>query len=110
MSELPDRLVHLADALHHRFDKTRNPADIDEAVYLKRKAVELTPEQSAQLPQYLISLGNSLLFRNACCGNLSDIDEAVDAKRRAIQLTQGGREILLESSKRLSVGVVPIGI
>ncbi|KAF6747008.1 TPR-like protein [Ephemerocybe angulata] len=69
------------------FEQTGKLSDIDEAISLLRRVVDLTPLGHYNLPGRLGNLGSSLARRYERIGKLSDITEAISLHQRAVILT-----------------------
>ncbi|KIM41369.1 hypothetical protein M413DRAFT_10973 [Hebeloma cylindrosporum] len=72
--------------LLERFKKSRQLADIKQALRVCQKAVDLTSKGDSGLPQRPHLLGHSFDGRFEIQGNLDDIDEAIRLKHRGINL------------------------
>ena len=79
-----DRAFLLADlgvALHFRYERAGEQADLDAAVSALRKAVTDTPIGDRERTGILGNLGNVLRVRFETGGHLTDLDEAIAALR-----------------------------
>ncbi|KAF9001749.1 CHAT domain-containing protein [Cyathus striatus] len=94
--ELPTILGNLSNAHFYRFEHIGKSNDIDEAVTIQRRAIELTPKEHRFYVRRLNNLGVTLQRRfqhNASIqsyfegtGNLKDLEEAIPLQQRAIDL------------------------
>jgi tetratricopeptide (TPR) repeat protein len=92
--ELADWMSKLAVELEIRFETIigRPDSDLDEAVELFRKAVDITAEGDPALVGLLSNLGNALGMRFVRVGLTSDVDEGIVHIRRAVALSRGPAE------------------
>ncbi|SDM38170.1 CHAT domain-containing protein [Nonomuraea jiangxiensis] len=87
-AERANSLSHLGTALRDGFLRgPLPPADLDKAITLLSRAVDLTPEGVPGRPYYLSNLGNGLRTRAEAAGTADDADEAVDRLREALSTT-----------------------
>ena len=73
-----------------RFERVGNLADLEEAISVQRRAIQLTPNGHEDMPGRLNNLGNSYQCRFEHAGELSDIEEAISLQQRAVQLAPNG--------------------
>ncbi|WP_143263973.1 CHAT domain-containing protein [Amycolatopsis kentuckyensis] len=79
--EVLEELGNLAAALVNRFLRDRDSADLDEAIKLTRRGVEL---DEAHGTNSLHILGSALFYRYSHLGRRHDLDEAIAADERAV--------------------------
>ena len=84
--DMPTWLETKGMVLLERFKKSRELADIEEAIRVCQKAVDFTPEGDPGLPQRLHHLGHSYDGRFEVQGDLVDIHKAITLKYRGIEL------------------------
>ncbi|QKV74886.1 CHAT domain-containing protein [Amycolatopsis sp. Hca4] len=70
--------------LRDRYNRSGDPADLEESVNRLRLAVRTG--KSAQLPLYLENLGEALALRSRLTGNAADLEEGLAAYERSIAL------------------------
>ncbi|MFG2358664.1 CHAT domain-containing protein [Streptomyces sp. NPDC048521] len=80
----------LGDILRVRFLRTKEPADIDEAIEAGRTAVRATPESDPLHVSRLTRVALALNERYASAGNPADADEALEARRAAVRAAPQG--------------------
>ena len=76
----PDAAVyacHLADALEHRWELHRNPADLHEAVRVFAGVMSSRPDDGARAVDLACNLAHTLLARYQAMGDPDDLDAAV---------------------------------
>ncbi|KZT04056.1 uncharacterized protein LAESUDRAFT_786379 [Laetiporus sulphureus 93-53] len=83
----PEMLNDLENFFSRRFRHLQNLADVNLAIAVQQKAVQLTPDNHANKPDWLSNLGNSFLSCFKHLGNLADVDQAIAAQQEAVQLT-----------------------
>ncbi|MFJ4653611.1 CHAT domain-containing protein [Nocardia sp. NPDC088792] len=79
-----------AYTLRTRFGQTGEPADLDEAAVMGRKALDASPIGHPARATYLSNLGDTLRVRFELRGTLTDLDEAIRVGREAVDLTAAG--------------------
>ena len=84
--DMPAWLETKGMILLERFKKSRELADIEEAIRVCQKAMDSTPNGDPGLPQRLHYLGHSYDGRFEVLGNLHDIHKAIKLKHRGIKL------------------------
>jgi tetratricopeptide (TPR) repeat protein len=77
----------MATLLRSRYLRTRDPADIDEAIRLLAEALGDGTDAN---PAILTNLGNALLNRYDDCGEQEDLFPAVDLQQQAVSRTPPG--------------------
>lgn len=78
----PDAAVyacHLADALEHRWELHRDPADLDEAVRVFAAAMRSLPGDAASAADLACNLAHTLLARYQAMGAPDDLNDALAA-------------------------------
>ncbi|MFF2431638.1 CHAT domain-containing protein [Streptomyces mirabilis] len=80
----------LGDFLRVRFLRTKEPADIDEAIEAGRTAIRATPESHLRHVSRLTRLALALSERYASAGNPADADEALEVRRAAVRAAPQG--------------------
>ncbi|TEB25848.1 hypothetical protein FA13DRAFT_1896393 [Coprinellus micaceus] len=80
--------------LRGEFKRTGNLANISEAISIRRRIVEVTPEDDANLAAMLNNLAMSFLDRFEHTGDLGDLADATSLQTRAVDLTPAGHEDL----------------
>jgi tetratricopeptide (TPR) repeat protein len=70
-----------------RYWRWGEAGDLDRALGLWMRAVQLTPADSPDLPSILNNLGTGLSARYARSGELEDLRRAIESYERAVQLT-----------------------
>ena len=81
----PDAAVyacHLADALEHRWELHRDPADLDEAVRVFAAAMRSLPGDGASAADLSCNFAHTLLARYQAIGTLGDLAAALAALSR----------------------------
>ncbi len=91
-------LFELAVALRARFERSRDNADLDEAIETGRQALAVLPAGQPDRPAVLSHLAATLRTRFEYSGNRDDLDEAVATAREALAGT--------EQNARLRPGVL----
>ncbi|KZT01257.1 TPR-like protein [Laetiporus sulphureus 93-53] len=86
-SNNPEVLNNLGIFFSRRFRHFNNLADVDLAIAVWQKAMQLTPDDNAKKPHMLNNLGNSFSSRSEYLGNLTDVEQAIAVQQRAVQLT-----------------------
>ncbi|KAF6742199.1 hypothetical protein DFP72DRAFT_1082424 [Ephemerocybe angulata] len=91
---MPIWLNNLSISLQLLFQRTGNLRDLGEAISIKRRVLEITPEGHANMPVWLNSLGISLdsLFKRT--GDLRDLTETISTYRSSAVYTSGSPPIL----------------
>ena len=84
--DIPAWLETKGMILLERIKKSRELADIEEAIRVCQKAIDLTSEGDPGLPQRLHYLGQSYDGRFGVQGNVDDIHQAINLKYRGIKL------------------------
>jgi len=79
----PSRLAALGVALRQRYDLTRDPADLDEAIAYLTEAVATTPADHYRRSRRLTFLGEALLTRYQRTQDQADLDAGVACLREA---------------------------
>ncbi|TFK44021.1 CHAT domain-containing protein, partial [Crucibulum laeve] len=90
----PTILSNYATVLHHRFERTGNLDDLNEAIRVKQNALLLIPEDYDNRPGMLNNLANSLQSRYHRSGDINDLNEAIKNHREALRLTPDGHPSL----------------
>ncbi|TEB36902.1 hypothetical protein FA13DRAFT_1810452 [Coprinellus micaceus] len=80
--------------LRGEFKRTGNLANISEAISIRRRIVEVTPEDDANLAAMLNNLAMSFLDRFEHTGDLGDLADATSLQTRVVDLTPAGHEDL----------------
>ena len=81
----PDAAVyacHLADALEHRWELHRDPADLHEAVHVFAAVMSSQPDDGARAADLACNFAHTLLARYQAMGDRSDLDAAMTALGR----------------------------
>jgi tetratricopeptide (TPR) repeat protein len=81
------RGANLIVALNTRFARTRNPADLDEAIALAREIVASDPVGLPARALHLGMLGQALLNQFHRTGELAVLEEAISVDRQALDAT-----------------------
>ncbi|VDB96094.1 unnamed protein product [Peniophora sp. CBMAI 1063] len=89
--------------LQEEYERFGNPADLDAAISVARRAVGLTPEDHPDQPLLLNSLGNYLRDRFGREGALDDLESAIRLHRLAIKLIPSGHDDIPLLMHNLSV-------
>ncbi|MFE3379338.1 CHAT domain-containing protein [Streptomyces anulatus] len=88
-------LYGLGFVLSHLFDRTRDPAQLDEAVDVLRRAVESSEPNDSEAPTGLAGLSTSLLSRYGHSGDPADLDEALVYAQRAVDAAPANDPVAL---------------
>ncbi|QRV72005.1 CHAT domain protein [Ceratobasidium sp. AG-Ba] len=80
-------LNNLGISLVRRFDRRKEPVDIDHAIGCETESVTLTPEGDPKKAGRLNNLGSWCALRFESTGKLSDLDHAIGHQARAVALT-----------------------
>ncbi|KAF5990087.1 hypothetical protein FBULB1_283 [Fusarium bulbicola] len=83
-AELANCSNSLSYRLQDRFMVTEDNGDLEEAIRLSRKAVELTASDNAR---YLSNLAASLKTRFSVAGDLKDMEDGIILERQAVSVT-----------------------
>ena len=91
-SEKSSRLNNLAVFLRARHEREGQWEDLEEAIVLLTRAIELSPDSEddnalASMPRMLNNLGTSLLVRSKRSGKLSDLERAISILTSAVDST-----------------------
>jgi len=84
-----DRLNRLAMAMHIRFERAGEQADLDQAIQAGRDAIACTASDHPGRPARLSNLGRALQARFERAGEQADLDQAIQAGRDAVASTPG---------------------
>ncbi|RXW17780.1 hypothetical protein EST38_g8082 [Candolleomyces aberdarensis] len=82
----PDLITALADAVHNRANQTKSLSDLDEALFLYRRALELYSSFHPGRSLPLIDLSDVLLDRHRCTRSMADLEEAISLYREVLRL------------------------
>ncbi|KAI8711117.1 CHAT domain-containing protein [Fusarium sp. LHS14.1] len=77
LQDLAWHLCCLAVGLGSRFNMTKNPGDLAEAITLSQCALEMSPKDDGHRPFYLIVLASGLHCRYSHTGRLPDLYESI---------------------------------
>ncbi len=88
-----------------RYWRRGDPSDLNSALKLWKRAVELTPEGSPDLPGFLNNLALGLRARYGRTGQLEDLQEAIGHWKRAVELTPEGSPDLPSILNNLASGL-----
>ncbi|KAF6759267.1 CHAT domain-containing protein [Ephemerocybe angulata] len=90
---------NLSISLQLLFQRTGNLRDLGEAISIKRRVLEITPEGHANMPVWLNSLGISLdsLFKRT--GDLRDLTETISTYRSSAVYTSGSPRVRLTGAQ-----------
>lgn len=80
-------LNNLGNVLQTRYDQLGELEDLDHAIDVIQRAVDLAAEEDLKLPDWLNNLGIALQSRFERTGSLRDLARAVDAMENAVKLT-----------------------
>ncbi|KIY68290.1 hypothetical protein CYLTODRAFT_489937 [Cylindrobasidium torrendii FP15055 ss-10] len=86
----PVKPYHLAAAAEHfedHFSDTRQVDDIDQAISIRRKVCELTPDEHEDWARRLLMLATCLLSRFAYTQQADDFEQAILVQRKVCQMT-----------------------
>ncbi|KAF5682502.1 hypothetical protein FCIRC_4936 [Fusarium circinatum] len=83
-AELATCSNNLSYRLQDRFMMTEDNGDLEEAIRLSRKAVELTASDNAR---YLSNLAASLKIRFSVTGDLKDMEDGIALAKQAVSIT-----------------------
>jgi tetratricopeptide (TPR) repeat protein len=83
-------LSDLGYALADRYQRTRDLADLEEAVGSFRRSVAAADESEPNLPLYLSNLSSALRARFDRNGAMADLDDAIEAGAKALSLVSDG--------------------
>ncbi|ERF72991.1 hypothetical protein EPUS_08848 [Endocarpon pusillum Z07020] len=75
-------LNNLCNRLVTRYDESKNPADIEDAIAAISEALTVSPNDAV----YVSTLGNALFRRYEVAGDKKDLDESICYAKKAIQL------------------------
>ena len=75
--EWASELYNLGTFLECRFERLGRQDDLEEAIAVTRRAVQVTPEDSTNLASRLKTLGNKLQRRFERLGRLEDLEEVI---------------------------------
>ncbi|KAF8903428.1 tetratricopeptide repeat-containing protein [Gymnopilus junonius] len=98
----PAALNNLANVLWTRFKQQGAPSDLNEAISLARKALELVPLPNPAHSVVLDTLASILQTQFEQQGVLSDLDEAVALNKQALDLRPTSHPLRFESLNRLA--------
>ncbi|KAJ3501599.1 hypothetical protein NMY22_g18870 [Coprinellus aureogranulatus] len=99
--DLPTRMERLGELFGLRFEHSRDPGDLSEAISLLQRGVDLTAQDHAELPNRISKLGAVLLFRSERTVDLSEMSRAILAQQKAVVLTPEGHPDLPKFLDRL---------
>ncbi|KAJ6579941.1 CHAT domain-containing protein [Mycena vulgaris] len=88
-----ERAFYLSDlgiALHHRFERQGDLADLTRSLSMRKASVALTPDGDPDKPLRLNYLGNSLFARFQRLGDLGDLHKSVESGEKAVALARDG--------------------
>ena len=87
-TSIPDasRYKNLASALHCRYEKTGSIEDLDRAIHVAKRAVELSTLDDQNYAAYIETLGSTLFCRFQETGSMDDLQDSIDAKEQAVKL------------------------
>ncbi len=77
-------LTNLSSALQRRYEHFGEPADLDEAVTLSRRAAALAGPAGREHPAYAMNVAHALQMRYERFGRPGDIDEAIAVQWAAV--------------------------
>jgi tetratricopeptide (TPR) repeat protein len=80
-------LTNLGVSQRLRFARLSELADLEDAIFNNRKAVEFTADEHPHKAMYLSNLGISQQLRFECIGGLADLDDSISNTKKAIELT-----------------------
>ncbi|MFD0549989.1 CHAT domain-containing protein [Streptomyces rectiviolaceus] len=84
--------VSLVMALVGRYDRLRNPDDLDRAIDVAQRAVENTSHDVPERARLLVALGHGLQVRYGHVGDYADLQRALEAGRAAARAAPSGHE------------------
>ncbi|VDB96097.1 unnamed protein product [Peniophora sp. CBMAI 1063] len=88
--EHPEKATYLSTlgkVFQSRFERMKDPLDIEHAVSLQRRALELTSDTHPDRPKRLADIGHALYFQYLQSNVPGDLPDAVAFLRRAVELT-----------------------
>ncbi|KAI0032992.1 CHAT domain-containing protein [Vararia minispora EC-137] len=83
-------LNNLGVALKVRFDRLGQLNDLEQAISLGQRAVDLTPDSHPDKPGRLMNLGSALSDRFDHLGQLDDLEQAIAVNHHAVDLAPDG--------------------
>lgn len=86
----PTRLTNCANALHRRFQSHGNIDDLQLAITMHTRAIELTTDDHPHRPALLSNLGIVLHARFGLLGDAQDLHSSIENDSRAVELTSKG--------------------
>jgi tetratricopeptide (TPR) repeat protein len=102
-TDLADFLRSMASYLNCRYLRTSEPSDIEEAIQVSRKAVDITPEDHPGLAARLGTLGDILGHRYERRGNEDDLKEALELAHKTIDITPNDHPRLIWALNNLGI-------
>jgi nucleoside phosphorylase len=79
--------LNVAESNSVRLEQSGEMKDLEEAIHIARRAVELTPLDHPDRPGYLNTLSSWLKTRYEQTGEMKDLQEAIHIARQAVQST-----------------------
>ncbi|KZV60225.1 hypothetical protein PENSPDRAFT_760127 [Peniophora sp. CONT] len=83
-------MSNLGNSLQSRFERVGELEDLEAAILVRRRAVDLTPDGHPNKPHYMNNLGGALRIRFQRVGQLTDLEAAISVQRRAVELMPDG--------------------
>ncbi|TFK35107.1 CHAT domain-containing protein [Crucibulum laeve] len=91
-TNLPETLSPLGKLLSLRYARNGDSADLNEAIVVQRKVIQLTPDGDSAIPAMLNTLGDILIRRFELEGNLLDVDEAISLCEKVLEIAPDDRK------------------
>ncbi|KAK7447730.1 hypothetical protein VKT23_013986 [Stygiomarasmius scandens] len=91
-SEQALELMRPAEQSMECFEQSGDMSELNNAVQLMEKAIDVLPNDHADKPSWLRFFGLALLSRFECCGELPDIEKAISLLQQAVNLTSDDHE------------------
>jgi tetratricopeptide (TPR) repeat protein len=95
--------------LEHRFARNGNQADLDEAIEVGRRALDMAPLDHPDLVGYLSNLGNALWHRSMQSTASEGLEEAISYWQRAAKLPAGDPNLRLAAAARWGSAAIGAG-
>ncbi|KZV73848.1 TPR-like protein [Peniophora sp. CONT] len=89
-SDSVELFLDLGDGLDARLEIKDALGDLEDAISVDRRAIELAPTNYATQSSWFLDLGNALLTRFEHSGDIKDLEYVVSAYRRAVESTPEG--------------------
>ncbi len=83
-----DFLEQLAISILHRFQRSREPEDLEEAITYLRELTALIPRGPIRHANHLSHLAGALRSRFFVFGRIEDIDDAIDSAQEAVAIVR----------------------